>query len=171
MSCTQGPRSKRVFRAPELVSLLNVPDDVVRLVFTYCTQSLVVLLAMQLISKRFRDIMRHPNMVSHVFMDLYHFPNVRALGRLVTGLRHVHISNSLDLSPLALMPLLRTLHMPDCGIDADGFCAVGNLTRLECLDISGCRSLPTLSFLPHSVRFLHVARSCWHSRPCRGCAP
>ena len=139
------------------MSLSRVPDDVIRTVVEFATQSLRAVLSLQLVSRHFHAVMKQPKMLWHVRV---HFDNFQDGQHLGVGLRHLSILSSRStLAPLALLQGLRTLHMPDWRTNADVMQYLGNVTQLEELDLSKAVWLTRFKSLPASLKRLNVSET------------
>lgn len=137
--------------------LLRIPDDVMRTVVEFATQSLRAVLSLQLISRHFHGVMKQPKMLWHVRA---HFKDFHDGQQLSVGLRHLSIPGSRStLAPLALLRGLRTLHMPDWRTNADVMQHLGNATQLEELDLSKSVWLKRFESLPASLKRLDISET------------
>lgn len=131
------------------MAMSRVPDDVMRNIVEFATQSLRAVLSLQLISRHFYEVMRQTKMLSHVrarFDDLHDGQH------LSVGLRHLSIVDARNaLTPLALLCGLRTLHIPRCRTSSDIAQYLQNMTQLEELDLS---NMVWLKILPMSLMSL-----------------
>ena len=140
-----------------IMSLSRVPDDVIRTVVEFATQSLRAVLSLQLISRHFHAVMKQPKMLWHVRARFNDFQDGQHLG---VGLRHLSIPGSRStLAPLSLLQGLRTLHMPDWRTNADVMQYLGNATQLEELDLSKAVWLTRFESLPASLKRLNVSET------------
>jgi Leucine-rich repeat (LRR) protein len=139
------------------LSLSRIPDDVMRTVVEFATQSLRAVLSLQLISRHFHAVMKQPKMLWHVRARFNDFQDGQHLG---VGLRHLSIPGSRStLAPLSLLQGLRTLHMPDWRTNADVMQYLGNATQLEELDLSKAVWLTRFESLPASLKRLNVSET------------
>ena len=67
------------------MSLFKIPDDVWRMVVEFATCSLWQVLVLQRVGRHFRQIMRHPLMVSHLRVELGDLSHVQRLGSFRLG--------------------------------------------------------------------------------------
>jgi Leucine-rich repeat (LRR) protein len=135
------------------MSLSRVPDDIIRTVVEFATQSLRAVLSLQLVSRHFHAVMKQPKMLWHVRAHFNDFQDGQQLG---VGLRHLSIPGARStLASLALVRGLRTLHMPGWRINAD-MQHLQNMTQLEELDLSRAVWLRKLESLPVSLKRLNI---------------
>jgi hypothetical protein len=145
-------------------ALVRLPTDLLQIVISFSESSLPGVLALQLISRHFRRVMRLPHMLSAMAVTLRRPADIPGLGAMVTGVRDVKFLSATPLMRgLKAMTGLRELDLSQCKtVNNETINIISFLVNLETLslnecskvsDLSGLESLPALKTLDTSCCF------------------
>jgi F-box/leucine-rich repeat protein 14 len=148
-------------------ALVRLPNDLLQLVISFAESSLPRILALQLISRHFRDVMSKPNMLNFACVTLKRPTDIPNLGAMISGVRTVKfLFAATSLRALPQMTSLRSLDLSHCKlINNETINIISSLDQLQALNLNDCPRVTDLSKLALLPLLRSLDLSCCYEVP------